>query len=70
MNNSAQKVMDTLRQKRTQGVTHWDFPNGFALRSRIADLRRLGHKIITNMESNTNNTGRHARYFLIKMARR
>lgn len=69
MNNSKQKVLDVLRSKRNQGITHWDFHNGFALRSRIADLRKLGHEIITQMESNDGNSGKHARYFLIKMAR-
>jgi len=69
MNNSEQRVIDTLKSNKNKGVTHWDFPNGFALRSRIADLRKLGHKISTRLESNTGNSGRHARYFLIKMAR-
>lgn len=69
MNSSEEKVMDALRSKRNQGVTHWDFPNGFALRSRIADLRKMGHKIVTQLESNSGNSGKHARYFLIKMAR-
>ncbi len=65
MNQATEKVISALNRRGAEGITHWDFPNGFALRSRIADLRRAGKKIITKMERNNGNRGNHARYFLI-----
>ena len=65
-NTAKQKVYDLLKQRAASGVTHWDFPQGFALRSRISDLRKGGQDILTRLESNNSNPGKHARYILIK----
>lgn len=65
MGTAAKKVFDKLKES-PKGITHWDFPRGFALRSRISDLRSKGSEIRTMMEKNTNNTGNHARYVLVK----
>jgi hypothetical protein len=65
METANNKVLNELRRS-TMGITHWNFPKGFALRSRIADLRSIGKEIVTKLERNDNNTGKHARYFLIK----
>lgn len=66
MNNGEQIVMTKLRRARGKGITHRDFIAGFALRSRIADLRAKGIDILTKREKNYRNNGRHARYILIK----
>ena len=66
MKPAAIQVLKKLRSSKSKGVTHWDFPSGFALRSRISDLRGSGCEIKTNLEKNQANTGRHARYILIK----
>lgn len=66
MNDSELVVMKKLRRARGKGITHHDFIAGFALRSRIADLRAKGIDILTKLEKNYRNNGRHARYILIK----
>ena len=66
MNTSRDKVIKALRKAKSKGITHWDFANGFALRSRIAELRAVGVEILTKLEPNDNNNGRHARYILIR----
>lgn len=66
MNASRKKVIKALRKAKSKGITHWDFANGFALRSRIADLRGQGVEIQTKLEPNDSNNGRHARYILIR----
>lgn len=38
----------------------------FRLSARISDLREKGYDIRTDMEDNKNNSGRHARYFLME----
>ena len=40
--------------------------NCYRLSARIHDLRKIGVKIETKNERNKNNSGTHARYFLIK----
>jgi hypothetical protein len=60
------RVLSKLKRNKNKGITHWDFPSGFALRSRIAELRSRGYQILTNLEKNADNKGRHARYFLMK----
>ena len=40
--------------------------NCYRLSARINDLRKIGVNIETKNERNKNNTGTHARYFLIK----
>lgn len=40
--------------------------NCYRLSARINDLRKIGVKIETKNERNKNNSGTHARYFLIK----
>lgn len=60
------KVLDLLKRRTSTGITHWDFPRGFALRSRISDLRKLGNEILTRLEKNNDGHGQHARYILIK----
>jgi len=64
--SSNDRVLSELKRNKNKGITHWDFPSGFALRSRIADLRSRGYQILTNLERNADNKGRHARYFLMK----
>ena len=45
-------------------VTHHNFNNGFALRSRISDLRNIRKiPIVTQLEPQPNG-GKHARYIL------
>ena len=65
MNDSMQRVLNQFKLHKSKGITHQCFPVGFALRSRIADLRATGYKIVTKLEDNTSNSGRHARYHLI-----
>lgn len=57
-------VIKKLKQKGTQGVTFDDFPRGFAIRSRMSEIR-LNHEIRTIMEDVGNGVKR-ARYFYIK----
>ena len=66
MKTNNDRVLSKLKAKKNKGITHWDFPSGFALRSRIADLRSRGYEILTNLEKNADNKGMHARYVLIK----
>lgn len=66
MNTSREKVIKALRKAKGKGITHWDFATGFALRSRIAELRAVGVEIQTKLEPNDSNNGRHARYILIR----
>lgn len=66
MNDSEQRVINAFNRHKSKGITHQLFPAGFALRSRIADLRAKGYRIVTKMEANSDNSGRHARYQLIK----
>ena len=65
-NTAKQKVFDLLKQRAASGVTHWDFPQGFALRSRISDLRKGGQEILTRLETNHSSAGKHARYILME----
>ncbi len=67
MNDSEQRVLNAFARHKSKGITHQLFPAGFALRSRIADLRAKGFQISTKLEANSNNDGRHARYHLVKM---
>tara|TARA_R100001377_G_scaffold69476_1_gene44824 strand:+ start:1101 stop:1322 length:222 start_codon:yes stop_codon:yes gene_type:complete len=64
VNQGCQKVLDALKEN-PSGVTAMDFENGFALRSRISNLRDMDHRIITEYERNASNTGSHGRYKLI-----
>ncbi len=57
------KVLSKLREKGSQGVSWDDLPRGFALRSRISELR-LNHNIRTINEPLDSKTTR-ARYFLV-----
>lgn len=66
MSDCIDKVEAALNYYGSAGITHWNFGRGFALRSRIADLRARGCKIVTNMEKNEDGNGHHARYVLIK----
>lgn len=55
-------------QTHKRGITPIDALNKFhcfRLSARIANLREMGYDIRTDMESNTENSGRHARYFLM-----
>lgn len=67
------KVLNKLREKGSTGITQktdadrWR-PAVGRLAARIGDLRGAGHDIRTIMEDNTHNSGRHARYVLIKEA--
>lgn len=67
LGESAREVLDKLREAGSAGVTHWDFGNGLALRSRISDLRKLGFDIHTKLERNESGKGSHARYRLVKV---
>lgn len=57
-------VLRALREKGMSGVTWDDFSRGFALRSRIADLRREGYQITTVNERLESGCIR-ARYILL-----
>ncbi len=67
MTNGQAKVLRKLRQKGSRGVTFDDFPAGFALRSRISELR-LNNDIHTITEKTK--TSYRARYFLISEGRK
>jgi|TARA_R110002012_G_scaffold28735_2_gene89847 hypothetical protein len=64
LNQGCEKVLKALKEN-PSGVTAGDFDNGFALRSRISNLRDMGLNIITEYERNSTNTGSHGRYRLI-----
>ena len=64
LNQGCTIVLKALKEN-PSGVTAGDFESGFALRSRISNLRDMGLKIITEYERNASNTGSHGRYKLI-----
>tara|TARA_R110002050_G_C8791739_1_gene502109 strand:+ start:103 stop:324 length:222 start_codon:yes stop_codon:yes gene_type:complete len=64
LNQGCTIVLKALKEN-PSGVTAGDFASGFALRSRISNLRDMGLKIITEYERNATNTGSHGRYKLI-----
>lgn len=64
LNQGCTLVLKALKEN-PSGVTAGDFDNGFALRSRISNLRDMGLNIITEYERNASNTGSHGRYRLI-----
>jgi hypothetical protein len=47
MPEACAEVLDALKLHGGRGITWDNFPRGFALRSRISDLRRDGYKITT-----------------------
>lgn len=47
MPDAEAEVLRKLQTNGMRGVTWDDFPRGFALRSRISDLRKHGYKITT-----------------------
>jgi len=61
--NCELKVLAKLREKGSKGVTWDDFSRGFALRSRISDMRSKME--IRTINESLNNGGYRARYFLI-----
>ena len=63
MTNSEYKVLSKLREKGSQGVTWDDFPRGFALRSRISDMRPRME--IRTLNEHLDSGCIRARYFLI-----
>lgn len=66
---SQNKMILKYLQTHKRGLTPIDALNKFGcmrLGARISDLRELGYNIRTDMEKNTNNNGRHARYFLME----
>jgi len=65
MNTSTQRVLKELEYAGSKGITHKNFGVGFALRSRIADLRDMGYEIITKQEDNNHGWGWHGLYVLI-----
>jgi hypothetical protein len=65
MPEKAKAVLELLRKKGARGVTWDDVPKGFAIRSRIADLRKAGHLITTIDEKLEGGTIR-ARYVLLQ----
>ena len=69
MNQSTERVLKVLRSKGSKGVTFNDFPRGFAIRSRIADLRSTGYTITTEMVTGRNDV-RYACYRLTKERRK
>jgi len=64
LNQGCTIVLKALKAN-PNGITVRDFQNGFALRSRISNLRDMGLNIITEYERNASNTGSHGRYRLI-----
>lgn len=64
MPNKAAEVLRKLKERGATGVTWDDFPIGFALRSRIADLRKEGYDIATFKDQLEGGTIR-ARYVLL-----
>jgi hypothetical protein len=57
-------VLAMLQEKKHFGVTWDDWPRGFALRSRISDLRKKGYRITTINETLEGGAIR-ARYILL-----
>lgn len=51
MGEACADVLALLQIKGRTGVTWDDFPRGFAIRSRISDLRKEGYKITTLVET-------------------
>lgn len=64
MPEATAETLAMLRKKGGAGVTWDDFERGFALRSRISDLRKQGYKINTKGERLSNGSVR-ARYVLL-----
>lgn len=67
MSQTAQ-VLRYLKKHR-RGMTQIDAIEKFKcyrLSARIAELREKGFDIRTDMEDNTENAGKHARYFLLE----
>lgn len=50
MPDDTAQVLRKLKDKRSAGITWDDFARGFALRSRISDLRKQGYMIHTDHE--------------------
>ena len=64
MPDATADVLRKLQSHGMKGVTWDDFPRGFALRSRISDLRKHGYQITTLNERLEGNCIR-ARYILL-----
>lgn len=47
LHTGAEAVLRKLKERGNKGVTWDNFPRGFALRSRISDLRKKGYQIHT-----------------------
>lgn len=65
------QVLEYLKEHQKEGMTSLDAIRRFGitrLSGRIFDLREKGHVIGREMEKNSLNDGKHARYFLIKEA--
>ncbi len=62
MTPSTAKVLRALRRCKRKGITAHDFPTGFAIRSRIADLTAANYEI--NRAKDGNSPLR--RYWLIR----
>jgi len=67
------RVARDLKRRTRVGISHRDYPSGFALRSRLSDLRGRkrhllpkGSYIYREMEPNKRNSGKHGRWFLRK----
>lgn len=58
-------VLRKLQENGMRGITWDDFARGFALRSRISDLRKQGYSITTKGERLSNGSVR-ARYILLE----
>lgn len=67
MPDATAAVLKLLRESGMKGITWDDFPRGFALRSRIADLRKQGYRITTLNERLEGGCIR-ARYVLLDAA--
>ena len=63
MKASSRHVLRALQGAGPKGITAQDFNRGTAVRSRISDLKPF-YPIQKRMERNSDNSGRHARYFL------
>lgn len=50
MADATADVLKKLKTNGMKGITWDDFPRGFALRSRISDLRKQGYQITTISE--------------------
>ena len=64
MPEATERVLQMLIGAGSKGITWDNFPRGFALRSRIADLRKSGYKITTINERLESGSIR-ARYVLL-----